>query len=1266
MVEWFVSSSVLIALVLAVRAVLGKRLGAAARYALWLVVLVRLLIPVQLISLPFYSAVGESPAPSAPSSGVVVTLPEAPGEEQVTSPVTPITPTIPVQSEPMVERPVASEPTEPSRTTAEWLTIAWLVGAAAIAAAILASNLHFALALRRRRVQLKGADCALPVYTAKGLESPCLVGLFAPAIYLAPEDAQNEQRLRHILAHEQSHWRNGDHVWAVGRAAALCLHWFDPLVWVAAALSKRDAELACDARTLKALGEGERTAYGETLLSLVTAKPTPRELLSCSTAMSGGKKTLRERVEAIAQKPRTGRAAAFLAAAVAVLALVLAFGQEKSEYDAFLRELDRATEIGYMPDTQISVTDPMCTEEFTLSKVKNLLGKIEQTAEGDWPLTDGVEQNALFLGERQYGFQSDSSGTLLYRVEQNGEETQCFLVGRYSAETNVRSELEGYILRTAWIEELGLLVQFPEGWDEPVEFERVDENLYACCVSSIRNAMDGAGGELFRVLYWNDSVNGNSLLEVNAWSDMADKWLFSNSEGTYLLCYSEGMQCTDETRALYERLTAEIDDILFSTPYYEKDSNRPEPQKKSDAVTLFLQQVEYANTLTVSPSPYSSDYYPPLTGNKLQSAREELSAVEAADASDEPEGDKNLFTCPGVVVGEESYRLYPNSATGETLLYRQVSPGTAVKDSDYALVGKYSVLIINRLMTLAGEQRTQRFGFLPSSALRSALTATVSSGKSAWTVEDEQRDEVLDSLNAIGADNTLWREVTDEDTLVLYPSFDLGMTVELVGGAHISLWPLIEAGDGAVLLRYVSDAENRTFLLPQAGVIRNDIFLAAGFGDVTGEQREAIYDQVSVPYGDSDDLTVVARSLAGRIMAAWMEMPSYTAWKPVDVKLGDVSVTDIYFGEDENFLANVTLWLKFDGNYSANFWQAGAGLIAQDADGYWSWGGEMLVTLRDGAWYTDGIGGFGGSVNVGFRFEMASCEQLVKAFTLTFGFTHDYLIPSYFCDLPEDEIAKLGSVLDGYNGTQASDFLRAVSDHLAQYPNYHELTAEKLCDSVNDKNKDFTIILAAEPFQTVAAGNGRFALYDYGKREWALVLETGDVREIVTTFYRDLTDPNDSIAIFAMDDLLGFHGVAVQTDTAGGYHKSYSYYAWTDSGVQYVGYSFGFYDDPREATTAVDLDGDGRSELVTQLTYGADGVEQVIAFRWNGTSAEVGTPNWTKAGVDLDALHLGATQVQERYDSESGKLTLTYDADGETKTAVLWLTAESFDWSSLD
>ena len=57
------------------------------------------------------------------------------------------------------------------------------------------------------------------------------------------------------------------------RLAALALHWYNPLVWAAAILSKRDAELACDEAVLRLLGEAERQSYGETLISLSIPQP---------------------------------------------------------------------------------------------------------------------------------------------------------------------------------------------------------------------------------------------------------------------------------------------------------------------------------------------------------------------------------------------------------------------------------------------------------------------------------------------------------------------------------------------------------------------------------------------------------------------------------------------------------------------------------------------------------------------------------------------------------------------------------------------------------------------------------------------------------------------------------------------------------------------------------------------------------------------------------------------------------------------------------
>ena len=81
----------------------------------------------------------------------------------------------------------------------------------------------------------------------EGLPSPCLVGILSlPAIYLTPEAIQDEDTLRHVLAHELTHFAHKDHIWSALRCVCLVLHWYNPLVWLACVLSRRDGELACD------------------------------------------------------------------------------------------------------------------------------------------------------------------------------------------------------------------------------------------------------------------------------------------------------------------------------------------------------------------------------------------------------------------------------------------------------------------------------------------------------------------------------------------------------------------------------------------------------------------------------------------------------------------------------------------------------------------------------------------------------------------------------------------------------------------------------------------------------------------------------------------------------------------------------------------------------------------------------------------------------------------------------------------------------------
>ncbi len=413
LIQWAVTSSVLILIVLAVRFLFRNRLSARARYALWGVVLLRLLVPFQL----------ELPAAASDALPVLASnaIPEIGQWEEPSIPV------LPERSKPVAEFNLDIEATlEPGdilsysdeagclRRDGETITwyryilspeqivlALWLAGAGLVGAAVLLSNLRFGLGLRRRRKKLELADglsvgahivrpnepgrytaggqcpplqTEISVYVAEGLPSPCLFGVLRPAVYLNPGAAEDETALRHVLAHELTHYAHFDHIWSALRCLALALHWYNPLVWLVVGLSKRDGELACDEGAVQRLGEGERIPYGRTLVDMVAARSLrPADLLSCSTAMTGGERSVKARVLALVKKPETVKTALFAVIAVVALSAVFVFaGREepvRNLYGPYRYQVSHTQAVQFSPSPFSSqlypapITDPDLLEK---------------------------------------------------------------------------------------------------------------------------------------------------------------------------------------------------------------------------------------------------------------------------------------------------------------------------------------------------------------------------------------------------------------------------------------------------------------------------------------------------------------------------------------------------------------------------------------------------------------------------------------------------------------------------------------------------------------------------------------------------------------------------------------------------------------------------------------------------------------------------------------------------------------------------------------
>lgn len=326
MIEWIVMSSAMILLVAVLRAAVKGRVSPRLRYALWLIVLARLLVPGTLWE---SRASVMTPVAGQEAYQAVERIPQAvrtrPGGW-----VDIVTPGVmtSVREEAEQSGETVFYGKDHTEATIETLRrqvgvrnaflLAWAAGVFAVGGFLLAVNLRFARWLRKHRRTLENFRGRW-VFVVDGLATPCLFGLFRPGIYLTSQVAADEASKTHVLAHEYAHFRQGDHVWAALRGVCLAVHWYNPLVWMAAYLSRRDCELSCDEGAVRLLGEEHRADYGRTLVGLVARRTTPADLARCATTMTGGKSALKERVALLVKRPRTTAVTAVLVAAACIV-----------------------------------------------------------------------------------------------------------------------------------------------------------------------------------------------------------------------------------------------------------------------------------------------------------------------------------------------------------------------------------------------------------------------------------------------------------------------------------------------------------------------------------------------------------------------------------------------------------------------------------------------------------------------------------------------------------------------------------------------------------------------------------------------------------------------------------------------------------------------------------------------------------------------------------------------------------------------------------
>lgn len=185
------------------------------------------------------------------------------------------------------------------------LAVIWLIGIAVLIIYALVSW----VGLRRRvstAVRLEDG-----VYQSENVDSPFVMGVLNPKIYLPFN--MDSRSMEFVLAHERAHIARRDTMFKPLGYAILCMHWFNPLVWLAWVLFCRDIEYACDERVIRSMSREQRADYSQALLSCVA----PHRRITASP-LAFGEARVSERVKRVLKYKRP----TVIAATSAVLVLV--------------------------------------------------------------------------------------------------------------------------------------------------------------------------------------------------------------------------------------------------------------------------------------------------------------------------------------------------------------------------------------------------------------------------------------------------------------------------------------------------------------------------------------------------------------------------------------------------------------------------------------------------------------------------------------------------------------------------------------------------------------------------------------------------------------------------------------------------------------------------------------------------------------------------------------------------------------------------------
>lgn len=327
--EIMISSTVMILLVMLFRVIFRGKVRHCLIYAMWLFVALRLLVPVNIGTFSFgVSGMMNQVQNHTENTKEIETDKMQEGSLNTLvlhkNTTTNSKMTVPEEKETPAQISAQEKLQEAWKAYKDKI---WLAGTCSILLVVLAANIFYVHKLKKNRKSFdKFREGKLPVYVTENVQVPCLYGVFKTAIYLPAQrlDQLTEEQVKWIICHEECHYRQGDHIWSLLRILLTAVYWFHLLVWAAAYLSKKDAEISCDEKVLANSNMTQKIAYGKTLIC-VASRDRKLSVFYPTTAVVGTKKELKNRMRKIVEENKYKRKAKVVLAVIMVTSVVFTF-----------------------------------------------------------------------------------------------------------------------------------------------------------------------------------------------------------------------------------------------------------------------------------------------------------------------------------------------------------------------------------------------------------------------------------------------------------------------------------------------------------------------------------------------------------------------------------------------------------------------------------------------------------------------------------------------------------------------------------------------------------------------------------------------------------------------------------------------------------------------------------------------------------------------------------------------------------------------------